>query len=359
MIVPDDKSWTWVLDRQCPECGFDASGCSADTVASLTRQNASAWQRLLETNRIRAGRPDDSMWSSLEYACHVRDVCRRYDQRIALMQDEDDPRFPNWDQDASAFDERYEEQDPSYVMEELRAAANALADRLETVTGEQWDRPGRRSDGASFTIGTIARYMIHDLVHHVWDVTGRADQSVARNAAMVIRPTTASDAGTILSLLNAFITNTTIEWTDTPHTATEVRTWLDEHETVLVAEDRGDVVGVAAYGWFRDAVQRPGYRFAVENTIHIREDHWGGGVGRDLMHALIDDARRGGKHTMVAAIDGENEGSITFHRRLGFVEVARMPQVGAKFGRWLDLVLLQLTLDDRTTPSDDDAPPNN
>ncbi len=170
MIIPDDKDWTWVLDRQCPECGFDASVCPAEAVASLTRENAGTWNRLLHSTRIRAGRPNDSTWSSLEYACHVRDVFRRYDLRIALMQDQDDPLFPNWDQDASAIDDRYEEQDASRVVDELCTAASALADRLETVTGEQWNRPGHRSDGASFTIGTIARYMIHDPIHHVWDV---------------------------------------------------------------------------------------------------------------------------------------------------------------------------------------------
>jgi L-amino acid N-acyltransferase YncA len=172
---------------------------------------------------------------------------------------------------------------------------------------------------------------------------------------VLVRPATTSDAAAILSLLNVFITTTTIEWTDTPHNADALERWLDEHETVLVADKDGDVVGVAAYGWFRDAVQRPGYRYTVENTIHVREDHWGRGVGRDLMHALIGEARRGGKHTMVAAIDGANEGSITFHERLGFVEVARMPEVGAKFGRWLDLVLLQLRLDGRLAVSDDNA----
>jgi hypothetical protein len=170
MIVPDDKDWTWVLDRECPECGFDASGVTAEAVASLTRQNAGTWQRLLDGGRIRAGRPNDSTWSSLEYACHVRDVFRRYDQRVALMLDHDDPLFPNWDQDASAIDDHYDEQDATRVVGELCTAAQDLADRLDAVEGEQWSRPGRRSDGASFTIGTLARYMIHDPVHHVWDV---------------------------------------------------------------------------------------------------------------------------------------------------------------------------------------------
>ena len=167
---------------------------------------------------------------------------------------------------------------------------------------------------------------------------------------VLIRPATSTDAPTIASILNALLPTTTIEWTDTPHTPAGILRWLEDHEVTLVADDDGAVVGVAAFGWFRDAVQRPGYRFTVESTVHVREAHWGAGVGRQLMHALIDEARRRGKHVMIAAIDGENDASIRFHERLGFVEAARLPELGAKLGRWLDLVLVQLRLDDRAVP---------
>jgi DinB superfamily len=171
MIVPDEKDWTWVLDRPCPECGFDAGRVPATDVAALTLANAQTWQDLLADGQIRPGRPDDATWSSLEYACHVRDVFVRYDERIALMQRDDDPLFPNWDQDASAVEDNYEGQDPTLVVDELAVAAAALAARLSAMDEDEWSRPGRRSDGASFTIATIARYMIHDPVHHIWDVT--------------------------------------------------------------------------------------------------------------------------------------------------------------------------------------------
>jgi len=167
---------------------------------------------------------------------------------------------------------------------------------------------------------------------------------------VVIRPAAGADARSIAPILNAFVSTTTIEWTETPQAEDRILEWLEEHDTVLVVEDQGEVVGVAASGWFRDIVRRPGYRFTVENTIHVREDRWRSGVGRKLMGALIDAARASGKHTMVAAIDGANEASIRFHERLGFVEVARMPELGAKLGRWQDLVLLQLRLDDRSAP---------
>ncbi len=170
MIVPDTKDWTWVLERPCVECGFDASTLAAAAVPGLIRDNVLAWRRLLDQGAIRAGRPDDVTWSSLEYACHVRDVYRRYEARVDLMLTEDDPLFPNWDQDASAVTDRYEAQDPVQVVDELAAAALDHAVQLDRLGPSEWDRPGRRSDGASFTVSTIARYMIHDPIHHLWDV---------------------------------------------------------------------------------------------------------------------------------------------------------------------------------------------
>jgi L-amino acid N-acyltransferase len=169
---------------------------------------------------------------------------------------------------------------------------------------------------------------------------------------MIVRSAGATDPVAIKSLLNALLATTTVEWTETPHTLDSILEWMDAHDTILVAEDQGEIVGVAAYGWFRDAVKRPGYRFTVEHTVHVREDRWGSGVGRQLMNALIDQARLSGMHVMVAAIDSANEASIRFHLGLGFVEVGRMPDVGTKFGRWLELVLLQLQLDQRSSPDD-------
>ena len=117
---------------------------------------------------------------------------------------------------------------------------------------------------------------------------------------------------------------------------------------MLVAADggAGEAVGFAAYGSFRGAGRWPGYRLTVEHTIHVREDHWGSGTGRLLLEALVDRARAAGLHVMVGAVDGANDASLRFHERLGFTEVARMPEVGVKFGQWLDLVLVQRILDE-------------
>jgi hypothetical protein len=171
MIVPDAKDWTWVLDRSCPDCGFDASTCAASAVPGLVRENALRWEQLLGDGTIHPGRPGPAVWSSLEYACHVRDVYERFDHRISLMLTEWDPLFANWDQDVTAISDRYEEQHPAAVVDRLIIAAGALATRLEGVSLPDQQRPGRRSDGAVFTVDSIARYMIHDPIHHVWDVT--------------------------------------------------------------------------------------------------------------------------------------------------------------------------------------------
>ena len=167
---------------------------------------------------------------------------------------------------------------------------------------------------------------------------------------MNVRPASPEDCAAIACLLNAFLATTAIEWREEQWTAKGIAEWLDEHEKVLIAEEGDEIIGVAAFGWFRDVVKWPGYRFTVENTIHVRQDRWGSGVGRELMDALINEAKRTGKHVMIAAVDGANHPSIRFHERLGFVEVAHMSEVGEKFGQWQDLVLMQLRLDARPTP---------
>lgn len=168
-IVPDDKNWTWVLEQTCPECGFTGADVAATAVAGLIREQAAIWPTILLGAGV-ARRPRPDKWSPLEYGCHVRDVFRLYEYRLRLMLDQDDPLFPNWDQDATAIEQRYEESDPQTVAGELAAAALELAATFDGVTGATWQRPGRRSDGVSFTIDSFARYLVHDPIHHVQDV---------------------------------------------------------------------------------------------------------------------------------------------------------------------------------------------
>ena len=170
-IIPDTKDWTWVLGRACPECGLDTQSFAREEIPAMIRANAIAWRAPLSAAGA-AERSAPDRWSSLEYGCHVRDVFRLYDYRLGLMLTEDDPLYPNWDQDETALDEQYFAQDPAVVADELVTAADALADHFAAVSGDEWLRPGRRSDGASFTVETFGRYFIHDPVHHLYDVTG-------------------------------------------------------------------------------------------------------------------------------------------------------------------------------------------
>ncbi|WP_084010615.1 DinB family protein [Pseudofrankia sp. DC12] len=180
-IVPDDKDWTWVLGRACPECGFNAATFPAVGVSGHVLRVAAAWRLLLAGQPAQdlRRRPALARWSPLEYGCHVRDVLRLYDERLVLMLTQDNPRYPNWDQDVTAVAGRYGEQDPAQVAEDLASAAARIATRFATVTGPQWERAGERSDGARFTVDTFSRYFLHDPVHHLYDVNGRPGGGVA------------------------------------------------------------------------------------------------------------------------------------------------------------------------------------
>ena len=162
---------------------------------------------------------------------------------------------------------------------------------------------------------------------------------------MRIREAAAGDMPVCRDLYNALINSTTVAWTEQQQTLRQRRAWFARQQRdgypVLVAEKPTGVVGFAAYGSFRGSGKWPGYRHTVEHTLHVERSCWGEGVGRALIEGLVAHARRNGIHVLVGAIDGDNIDSIRFHERVGFVEVARMPEVGRKFDRWLDLVLMQ------------------
>lgn len=168
-IEPDTKDWTWVLERPCPDCGFDAAVIAVEQIPALVRATTATWTTVLALPDA-ADRPAAATWSPLEYACHIRDVHRIFDLRVGLMLAEDDPEFPNWDQDETAVAERYAEQDPATVAAELAAAAESVSRRYESVPAGAWSRRGLRSNGSAFTIDSIGRYHLHDLLHHGWDV---------------------------------------------------------------------------------------------------------------------------------------------------------------------------------------------
>jgi phosphinothricin acetyltransferase len=170
-----------------------------------------------------------------------------------------------------------------------------------------------------------------------------------------IRDAADADAEGIAVIYNDAVEHTTAIWNEITVDGANRRDWIAARRAsgypVLVAVDAaGAVVGYASFGDWRAF---DGYRHTVEHSVYVRADTRGAGLGGRLMEALIDRARGIGKHVMVAGIEAGNAGSIALHERLGFARVGFMPQVGMKFGRWLDLAFLQLTLDTRAAPDAD------
>ena len=164
---------------------------------------------------------------------------------------------------------------------------------------------------------------------------------------MVIQDATAADLPAILAIYNDAVLNTTAIWNETQVDLANRQAWLSERNAagfpVLVARDAaGEVVGYSSYGTWR-AIE--GFRHTVEHSVYVRSDQRGQGLGPLLMQALIERAKTAGLHVMVGAIESGNSASVRLHERLGFVTTGQMPQVGRKFGRWLDLTFMQLTLE--------------
>ncbi|SDC69325.1 hypothetical protein SAMN05216410_2189 [Sanguibacter gelidistatuariae] len=169
-ISPDTKNWTWVTERACPECGFDAPAAALADIPARLQADVERWPAILGRADV-ATRPDDHTWSVLEYGAHVRDVFVVFSGRFARMITEDDPLLEDWDQDAAATAGRYGELDPLVVADQLVAAGEALAAALEAIPPAAANRAGLRSDGSRFTVESLARYLMHDVAHHLWDVT--------------------------------------------------------------------------------------------------------------------------------------------------------------------------------------------
>lgn len=156
----------------------------------------------------------------------------------------------------------------------------------------------------------------------------------------------------ITAIYNDAVANTTAIWNDIAVDMSNRATWLADRRRlgypVLVAvNEAGEVLGYASFGDWR---AWDGYRHTVEHSVYVRHDQRGVGIGRALMTELIKRARAIGKHVMIAGIEANNEASIRLHQKLGFEHSGHLKEVGTKFGTWLDLAFLQLTLDQRTDP---------
>lgn len=168
---------------------------------------------------------------------------------------------------------------------------------------------------------------------------------------MSIRFATKEDCAAIAEIYNHAVVHTAAIWNDKTVDADNRIAWFEARQfadfPVLVSEENGAVTGYSSYGDWRAF---EGFRHTVEHSVYVHPDHQGKGLGRALLAALIDEARRRGKHVMVAGIESQNAASLHLHETLGFVTTGQMPQVGTKFGRWLDLTFMQLQLDDRIDP---------
>ncbi len=172
---------------------------------------------------------------------------------------------------------------------------------------------------------------------------------------MNIRAATQADLPAILEITNEVIANTKAIYAYVPQTLEERARWFADLKSdgwpVIVAEANGQVVGFGSIAVFRT---RPAYKYTAEHSVHVHADHRGKGVGRTLLLALIEEARRMELRTLVGGIDSGNTVSLKLHADHGFVETARMPNVAWKFGEWLELVFMQLVLPGPRTPTEVD-----
>lgn len=169
---------------------------------------------------------------------------------------------------------------------------------------------------------------------------------------MQVRDAGPRDLEAITSIYNDAVQHSTAIWNERLVDVEDRAAWLADrtaagHPVLVAVDDEDEALG---YATFDDWRAWDGYRHTVEHSVYVRAGQRRGGVGELLMRALMERAEANGKHMMVAAIEASNQGSIRLHEKLGFTMVGTLREVGTKFGRWLDLTFMQLTLDARPTP---------
>ncbi len=162
---------------------------------------------------------------------------------------------------------------------------------------------------------------------------------------MRLRPATPADAAATADIYNHWVTTTTVTFDLVARTVEQQAAWLGARsgalEVVVAEHDDGTIAGFASLSPYRD---RPAYRTTVEDSIYVHPDHRGSGVGRALLGEIVSVARARGFHSVIGRIVGGHEASIGLHASLGFEQVGIEREVGRKFGKWLDVVVMQLLL---------------
>ena len=178
---------------------------------------------------------------------------------------------------------------------------------------------------------------------------------LVKNSTTLLAPCTIADHGAaILAILNHAITTSTALYDYQPRTMDNMATWFaakiaGQFPVIGVFDEQQTLMGFASYGTFRAF---PAYKYTVEHSVYVHHAYRGQGLAKVLMNAIIEQAQAQGKHVMVGAIDADNAISLKLHADCGFERVGTMPQVGFKFGRWLDLALVQRVLATPSQPID-------
>ena len=163
---------------------------------------------------------------------------------------------------------------------------------------------------------------------------------------LVIRDGVEEDLGAILDIVNYSILNSTANYNYDVSTYEAQKLWFDDRKRkgfpiIVAVNTDNEVIGYASYGTFRE---KKGYQFTIEHSVYVRNDNVKQGIGKKLLSELIIRAKCGGYHNMIGVIDATNEGSIQFHKNFGFNVVGNIKEVGYKFDRWLDAVIMSLIL---------------
>ena len=163
---------------------------------------------------------------------------------------------------------------------------------------------------------------------------------------VTIRKATIEDVPEILDIVNFSILHTTANYNyDVQSLETQLKWFADKQSKnypIIVADYNGKAIGFGTYGMFREKI---GYQYTVEHSVYVEDAFTGKGIGKLLLTQLIQLAKDEGYHVMVGGIDADNAGSIAFHKQFGFTEAGILKQTGFKFGKWLDLLFMQLILE--------------
>ncbi|NIE62279.1 GNAT family N-acetyltransferase [Burkholderia sp. Ax-1719] len=171
---------------------------------------------------------------------------------------------------------------------------------------------------------------------------------------IIVQCTHERHADAILEIFNDAIVNSTALYDYKPRDAQKMVAWFEAKRAgnfpvIGVEDESGTLLAFGSYGTFRAF---PAFKYTMEHSVYVHKDHRGRGLGRVIMDAVIAAARENDVHALMGAIDATNAGSIALHERLGFRHVGTLPEVGFKFGRWLDLAFYQLLLDTPAKPVD-------